>query len=59
MYKELREVWDEMTAPGQMFEINETEVRGCTLKSWALAPGSVRDVTTDTRLPRLTSPRQR
>jgi long-chain acyl-CoA synthetase len=44
MYKELRDVWAEMTAPGQMFEITETEVGGNTLKSWALAPGSVRDI---------------
>ena len=44
MYKELQEVWSEMTAPGQMFEINEVEVQGQKLKGWAMAPASLRDV---------------
>jgi acyl-CoA synthetase (AMP-forming)/AMP-acid ligase II len=44
MYKELKETWAEMTAPGQMFEITETEVFGNKLKAWALAPPSLRDV---------------
>jgi acyl-CoA synthetase (AMP-forming)/AMP-acid ligase II len=44
MYKELKDVWAEMTAPGQMFEIKPVEVRGVEVKSWAHAPGSLRDV---------------
>ena len=44
MYNELREVWNELTAPGQMFEINTVEVAGQPVKSFALAPASLRDV---------------
>ncbi|MEP5762970.1 MAG: class I adenylate-forming enzyme family protein [Halieaceae bacterium] len=44
MYKELKDTFSALTAPGQMFEIKEVEVAGQTLKSWALAPGSLRDV---------------
>jgi len=44
LYQELKEVWDELTAPGAQFEITEVEVRGQKLKSYAGAPGSLRDV---------------
>ena len=44
MYQQLKQVVDQMTAPGQMFEIRESEVAGHTLKIWALAPPSLRDV---------------
>lgn len=44
MYKELRETWAEMTAPGQMFEITDVDVNGQSLKGWAKAPGSLRDI---------------
>ncbi len=44
MYQELREAWGELTAPGQMFEIVETEVRGQRLRSFANAPGSLREL---------------
>ncbi len=44
MYKELRESWGELTAPGQMFEIAEVEIRGQKLKSFANAPGNLRDM---------------
>jgi acyl-CoA synthetase (AMP-forming)/AMP-acid ligase II len=44
MYKELHETIAGMTAPGQMFEIKEVEVRGHPVKTWASAPGSLRDV---------------
>ena len=44
MYKALRDTWAAMTAPGQMFEITEVEVGGYMVKTWALAPGSLRDV---------------
>jgi len=40
----LATVWQELTSPGQMFEITEAEVRGQTLKTWAAAPGSLRDL---------------
>ncbi len=44
MYKVLRETWAEMTAPGQMFELTEVEVNGQSLKAWATAAGSLRDI---------------
>ena len=44
MYKELKETIAEMTAPGQMFNITEVEVGGHTMKAWAMAPNSLRDI---------------
>ncbi|MCB1729072.1 MAG: AMP-binding protein, partial [Halieaceae bacterium] len=44
MYKELKETTAAMTAPGQMFSIAEAEVGGDKLRTWAMAPGSLRDV---------------
>ena len=44
MYKELKDTFDAMMAPGQMFEITEVEVGGNQVKAWANAPGSLRDV---------------
>lgn len=44
MYQELRETISEMTAPGQIFEITNVDVRGQALKAWAMSPGSLRDV---------------
>ncbi len=44
MYQELKEVWTELTAPGAQFEITDVEVRGQTLKAYAGAPGSLRDI---------------
>ena len=44
MYKKLTELVTQMTAPGQMFEIKEAEVAGMTLKTWAMAPNSLRDL---------------
>ncbi len=44
MYKELQETIAEMTAPGQMFSIAEVEVGGQTVKAWAMAPNSLRDI---------------
>ncbi|MCZ6829143.1 MAG: class I adenylate-forming enzyme family protein [Gammaproteobacteria bacterium] len=44
MYTELREAWDELIQPGQMFEITTVEVAGNELKAFALAPGSLRDI---------------
>ena len=44
MYAELKNVFDTMTAPGQMFELGEAEVAGQTLKAWKNTPNSLRDV---------------
>ncbi|RLQ22645.1 AMP-dependent synthetase [Seongchinamella sediminis] len=44
MYEQLAQVISKMTAPGEMFEIRETEVAGQTMKTWALAPPSLRDL---------------
>jgi acyl-CoA synthetase (AMP-forming)/AMP-acid ligase II len=44
MYKELQETIAEMTAPGQMFSLSEVEVGGHPMKTWAMAPGSLRDI---------------
>ncbi len=44
MYKALQETIAEMTAPGQMFSISEVEVGGQTVKAWAMAPNSLRDI---------------
>ena len=43
-YKELKQAWDELTAPGAPFEIVEIEVRGQRLRSFRNAPPSIRDV---------------
>lgn len=44
MYQALKDTIAEMTAPGQMFSITEVDIRGHTVKAWAMAPGSLRDV---------------
>lgn len=44
MYKELQDTIAEMTAPGQMFSITDVEVAGHSMRAWAMAPGSLRDV---------------
>jgi long-chain acyl-CoA synthetase len=44
MYAELREVWQELTAPGAPFEIRRVEVRGIPINTFANAPNSLRDV---------------
>jgi long-chain acyl-CoA synthetase len=44
MYQQLREVWDELIAPGADFEIAEVAVRGNNLKTYATAPASLREV---------------
>ncbi len=44
MYAELKNVFDTLTAPGQMFELGEVEVAGQTLKAWKNTPNSLRDV---------------
>ncbi|MDG1205891.1 MAG: class I adenylate-forming enzyme family protein [Pseudomonadales bacterium] len=44
MYKALRETWDKMISAGEQFEITEIEVRGETIKAYANAPPSLREV---------------
>jgi long-chain acyl-CoA synthetase len=44
VYDELREVWQEFTAPGGPFEIKTQEVLGRPLKTYANAPASLRDI---------------
>lgn len=44
MYQDLLTVREEMTSPGQMFEISEIEIDGHTLKAWTHAPASLRDL---------------
>ncbi len=44
MYEALKAVWNEYTAPGQMFEINTVDVRGVPTLNFALAPPSLREV---------------
>ncbi len=44
MYQELKEAWSQLTAPGAPFEIKETEVRGVTIREYASAPPSLRDM---------------
>ena len=44
MYEQLKSSWTELTAPGQMFELNTIEVRGAPMRSYALAPPSLREV---------------
>ncbi len=44
MYAELKNAFDTLTAPGQMFELGEAEVAGQTLKAWKNTPNSLRDV---------------
>jgi steroid-24-oyl-CoA synthetase len=44
MYEELKATWDELTAPGQVFEVATLEVRGAPLRTYKHAPGSLRDI---------------
>ena len=43
-YKELKQAWAELTAPGAPFEIEEIEVRGNTIRSFKHAPPNIRAV---------------
>ena len=44
MYQELKQVRAQMTGAGSMFEVSEINVRGETLKTFAQAPTSLRDI---------------
>jgi long-chain acyl-CoA synthetase len=43
-YKELKVAWDELTAAGAPFEIDEIPLRGQTIRSFRHAPPSIREV---------------
>ena len=44
MYDELKSTWDELTGPGQLFEIETLQVRGSPMRSYKHAPASLRDI---------------
>ena len=44
MYAELQKTWTELTSPGAPFEIREVTVNGQTLKAYASAPPSLREI---------------
>lgn len=44
MYRELKEAWGELTAPGQMFEIETVTVRGVPTRCYRHAPPSLREL---------------
>lgn len=44
MYAELKQAWEELTAPGQLFEVTSLEVRGIQVPAYAHVPGSLRDI---------------
>jgi acyl-CoA synthetase (AMP-forming)/AMP-acid ligase II len=44
MYAELKRAWGELTAPGQMFEVDRVNVRGVEILSYRHAPPSLREV---------------
>ncbi len=44
MYSELKRTWDEMIAPGQIFEIETLQVRGSPMRHYKHAPASLRDI---------------
>ncbi len=44
MYRELDTAWKELTAPGQMFEVDTVEALGRTIKSFKHAPTSLHDM---------------
>ncbi|MDB9867054.1 acyl--CoA ligase [Pseudomonadales bacterium] len=44
MYQALKTVWNELTSPGQPFEITSVDVRGQSIKAYAAAPPSLREM---------------
>jgi acyl-CoA synthetase (AMP-forming)/AMP-acid ligase II len=44
MYAELKRAWAELTAPGQMFEVERRPVRGVDILTYRHAPPSLREV---------------
>jgi long-chain acyl-CoA synthetase len=48
--KSFNEVKDQITAPGQLFEVGEAEIRGTRLRVWKHAPPSLRSILEITKL---------
>lgn len=44
MFADLKRAWNELTSPGQMFEVQTVEVRGVPTRAYAHAPPSLREV---------------
>ena len=44
MYQDYRVAWTQLTAPGADFEVVTTNVRGVDIRTYANAPGSLRDL---------------
>src|SRR3954451_1765811 len=44
MPKSVAEIKDELTGPGQLFEMDELEIRGVPTRVWKNAPGTLRNV---------------
>ena len=44
MYAELQRAWSELTAPGQMFEVETRKVNGVPLRCYVHAPPSLREI---------------
>ena len=44
MYQDYRAAWAQLTAPGADFEVVTTNVRGVDIRTYAKAPGSLRDL---------------
>jgi long-chain acyl-CoA synthetase len=44
MYDELKKVWGELIAPGSPFEVVDKEIRGVSIRTFAQAPPSLREV---------------
>jgi acyl-CoA synthetase (AMP-forming)/AMP-acid ligase II len=44
MYAELKQAWQELTAPGQPFEVTTVDVRGVPTRAYVHAPPSLREI---------------
>ncbi|MHA7816631.1 MAG: class I adenylate-forming enzyme family protein [Pseudohaliea sp.] len=44
MYAELKQAWQELTSPGQLFEVTTAEVGGVPIRTYAHAPPSLREI---------------
>jgi len=44
MYAELKQAWQELTSPGQLFEVTTAEVGGVSVRTYAHAPPSLREI---------------
>ena len=44
MYDTYWQVWNELTAEGQQFQVDEAEVRGSPMRVYTNAPPSLREV---------------